>query len=82
MERRRQFMVRYNHLASIPTWAITNAFSPLLPKTHPWKNKWFTLRDWHQHETPTCRAFNTVGWVIAGQFVGFLIGRLILEFVK
>lgn len=82
MGRERRFMVKYNYLSSWPTWVMTNAMSPFLPKAHPWKNKWFTLRDWHQNQTPLCRSFDMLGWVIAGQVTGFLLVRILMELVN
>jgi hypothetical protein len=48
-----------------PTWLITNAFTgaKLLPKSHPWRGKWFTLEDWHKCRTEVCWVFDTAFWI-------------------
>lgn len=52
---------------SLPSWLLVNAITGarLVPKTHPWRGRWFTLRDWTQHSTQLTREFNLVAWVSA-----------------
>lgn len=50
-------------LTCLPTWVITNASTMVLPKGHPWRGKWFTLADWHEHRSDFCRFFDMTLWI-------------------
>ena len=59
-------------LWALPTWLITNLLSPVLPKDHPWKGRWFPLYDWAIKRTPLTEQFDLVLWV-SGLFAVFFI---------
>ena len=49
--------------ASVPTFLLTKCMIPCLPEKHLWKNKRFSLQDWHKHQTNLCKLFDFVFWV-------------------
>lgn len=49
-------------LRALPTWLLTLLILPTLPKPHPWQGQRFTLRDWHEGQTPACRYFDYALW--------------------
>jgi hypothetical protein len=51
---------------SLPTWLLTRALLPFLPKTHAWYGRRFTLAEWAQGQTAMCREFDYVFWAITG----------------
>ena len=56
-------------LAAFPTWALTIAIVPLLPKSHPWHGRSFSLQDWHARQTALCRALDVLLYVSFASFV-------------
>ncbi|NIQ80612.1 MAG: hypothetical protein GTN93_21470 [Anaerolineae bacterium] len=48
---------------AIPTWFLTNLFTPFLPKSHKWHGRYFTLRDWHRGRTELTVQFDFVFWM-------------------
>lgn len=59
-------------LGAFPTWAIVSALLPFLPKTHPWYRRTFSLRDWHAHQTPLCRAIDVLFYASWACFAALL----------
>jgi len=51
-------------IASLPTWIMTNAMTPFMPSTHPWKWRWFTLSEWAVSRTPLTILFDTLAWTV------------------
>ena len=49
-------------LWAIPTWLLTKALTPFLPKEHSWKYRRFSLRDWAYGRTELTEKFDSVGW--------------------
>jgi len=47
---------------AIPTWLLMRLCKPFLPATHPFCNKHFPLRYWHETQTPLCELFDLVFW--------------------
>jgi hypothetical protein len=65
---------------AIPTWFLTNLFTPFLPKSHKWSGRYFTLRDWHHGRTDLTVQFDLVFWV---GIMGFaILGYLITSGAK
>lgn len=61
-------------VSAIPTWLATNLYTPLLPKGHPWKNKWFGLVDWAEGESEVSREFDRGLWLcVAVGFIAFCV---------
>lgn len=54
----------------IPTWLLVNLMIPILPKTHPWKGKKFTLQDWTNGSTNITFSLSILLW---GNFLSLLI---------
>lgn len=44
-------MLSENWFWAIPTWIVTNAIAPFLPKGHPWRGRYFTLNDRAENAT-------------------------------
>ena len=36
--------------------------SPFLPVGHPWRGRWFGLREWYDGRTPLTIAFDSFAW--------------------
>lgn len=49
-------------LVALPTWALTRMVRPFLPAQHPFKDRRFSLANWHAGQTPLCRGFDHVFW--------------------
>jgi hypothetical protein len=52
-----------NKIIVLPTWILIRLFLPLLPATHPWYGRKFTLRDWAEHSTEITRVFSLFFWI-------------------
>ncbi len=63
------------HLISIPTWTIVNLITPLVREDHPWKNKWFQLKDWYECETDYSRFADKILWFYFMLIVGLGVVR-------
>jgi hypothetical protein len=37
--------------------------TPFLPKSHPWRMRWFTLGDWTTKRTTLTKDFDTIFWI-------------------
>ena len=48
---------------SFPTWFLTLLMGPLLPKTHPWKGRYFPMQDWADCQTPLCKQLDWGLWI-------------------
>lgn len=44
-------------------WSWLFVLSLRYPDGHPWKERKFTLADWHQGATPLTHVFNTGFWI-------------------
>lgn len=49
-------------IVAVPTWAMTNALTPFLSKSHPWRGRWFPLADWHRYRTDETRFYDFALW--------------------
>lgn len=49
---------------ALPTWLALKAIQRLLPKTHPWHNRKFTLDEWTYGRTLICKLFDLNFWLI------------------
>lgn len=61
--------IEVEDLYAIPTWVITNAATPFLPRKHPWRWRWFELHDWARSRTPFCSAYDSVLWCVTVEAV-------------
>lgn len=61
----------------IPTWLLVNILTPILPKSHPWKGKKFTLTDWSNNSTDISFAISILLW---SNFLSFIIILIYLIF--
>lgn len=62
-------------LTALPTWLLTvfiiRFFS--LPTHHAWADRKFSLTDWHAGQTPLCKQFDLLFWVMLPCFVFALV---------
>jgi len=49
---------------AIPNWLMLKLMAPLLPKTHPWKDKHFSLRDWAYGRTKLTKTLDLIDWCV------------------
>ena len=47
---------------ALPTWLLLGTMRHFMREDHPWKHRWFTLQDWYNGQTPSCRQFDWVFW--------------------
>ena len=57
-------------LLHLPTWLLVRLVTPILPSTHPWKNKKFTLTEWTNGATDNAFAISILLW---GNFLSLVI---------
>jgi len=57
----------------LPSWLLTRAILPFVPKTHPWRGLRPTLRQWNESQTDLCRAFDFVLWLNAAVTLFFVV---------
>lgn len=60
-------------LAALPTYVLCMLFLPFFRKDHPWHNRNFTLKDWHRHQTRSCKEFDYVFWTYTIVLVWLLL---------
>ena len=60
----------FNNICALPTWILGNIFTEFLPKSHPWKNRWFKLSDWANVRTETTKYLDFALW---GQIIFLII---------
>lgn len=65
-------------LLVFPTWVTVRLMSPLMPKTHIWHGRKFTLKDWANGGAELLRAFSAMFWVFGLCALGLFIQILIL----
>ncbi len=54
-------------LYSLPSWLFVRSLVlPVLPPTHAWYGRNFTLLDWHEHATWLTHQFSFVMWYLLG----------------
>lgn len=56
-----------------PSWMLTRALCPFLPKTHPWRGRRFSLKDWYLGRTKFTMDFDTVMWFILPFLITFIL---------
>lgn len=49
-------------LIILPMWLFVRLITPILPSTHPWYKKKFTLKDWADGSTKLNYFFSIVLW--------------------
>jgi hypothetical protein len=47
----------------LPTWVLIRLMTPILPKSHLWKNKKFTLTDWSNGATDFTYSISIILWI-------------------
>ena len=58
---------------ALPTWMMTKAVCPFLPRKHPWKDRKFSLREWSDGRTLLCKALDLLFWVGWAAELGLLM---------
>jgi len=68
---------------ALPTWLLMKMGRRFFRKDHPWRQreKFFTLRDWHDGRTEVCMNYDQNFWclgVILAVFIGVFVRHLVL----
>lgn len=58
----RKFLQTVDRIYAIPGWLCLRAILSGM-KSHPWKERNFSLIDWAQHRTPDMRMIDTMFWL-------------------
>ncbi|MET0980257.1 MAG: hypothetical protein ABWX90_03315 [Candidatus Saccharimonadales bacterium] len=58
----RKFLLSADRIYAIPGWLVMRALLKGF-KTHPWKERNFSLSDWTKYRTNDMRAFDMCFWV-------------------
>lgn len=66
-------------LWALPTWFMTNLMSPFLPRGHPWRGRWFRLREWYNGRQPLAVVFDSLFW---GVILPLWLTGLLLELAR
>lgn len=61
---------------ALPTWFLVRCALPYFREDHPWRlrPRFFTLDEWAAGQTPLCRAFDFVFWLLGSQAAGLWLG--------